>query len=192
MIAPDGGASIVLGVFVGGASTRMGGHPKGLLAAAGGESIVARWRRLAQQLAVPCVLVGNATAYGEVGLPAIADPIPDAGPLAGLVGLLRARTETHAIAVACDMPHVGAALLARLARAEGAAAVLAPKRGELFEPLFARYERARVLPLAERQLGAGDRSLQRLLRAAGAEAFELTDDEWPQLTDWDEPGDVET
>jgi molybdopterin-guanine dinucleotide biosynthesis protein A len=106
-----------------------------------------------------------------------------------LVGLLRRRDAAEVIAVACDMPHVTAPLLARLAFSPAEAAVLAPVRDGRFEPLFARYESARVLPLAEAQLQTEDLSLQRLLRTAGAEALELGDDEWPLLADWDEPAD---
>jgi choline dehydrogenase len=43
--------SAVLGVFVGGRSTRMGGHPKGLLAAPDtGEALVVRAVRLAREI----------------------------------------------------------------------------------------------------------------------------------------------
>jgi molybdopterin-guanine dinucleotide biosynthesis protein A len=179
-----------LAIFVGGASRRMGGQPKGLLRAAGGGSIVERWRALATAVGLPSVLVGDAGAYAHLGLETIADEIPGAGPLAGLVGLLRSRPETEVVAVACDMPYVTADLLKRLAFSESDAAVLAPRRDDRYEPLFARYARARVLPLAERQLAGADRSLQKLLRDAGAEPFRLSDEEWAQLADWDEPADV--
>ena len=177
----------VLGVFVGGASRRMGGRPKGLLRAPTGETIVERWRDLAHTIGLPWVLVGDATAYAHLGMESIADAYSGAGPLAGLVALLRARPQAHAVAVACDMPYVTAPLLERLVFAETDAPVLAPWRDGRYEPLFARYESARVLPLAEAQLGGGDQSLQRLLRAAGAKAFALPEAEWPLLADWDEP-----
>jgi molybdopterin-guanine dinucleotide biosynthesis protein A len=179
-----------LGIFVGGAARRMGGAPKGLLRAPDGRTIVERWQALAREVGLPALLVGDAGAYAGLGLDAVADARPGAGPLSGLVGLLRARADAQVVAVACDMPHMTAPLLARLASSPSRAAVLAPARDGRFEPLFARYERARVLPLAEAQLQTGDLSLQRLLRAAGAEAFELAADEWPLLVDWDEPADA--
>ena len=156
----------------------------------GGESIVERWRALATAVGLPSVLVGEAGAYAHLGMETIADEIPGAGPLAGLVGLLRSRTEAEIVAVACDMPYVTAELLERLAWSESDAAVLAPHRDNRYEPLFARYARARVLPLAERQLAGADRLLQKLLRDAGARSFPLSDEEWALLADWDEPADV--
>ena len=136
------------------------------------------------------LLTGGATELPP-SIETIADGRPDAGPLGGLVGLLRSRAEAQIVAVACDMPYVTAALLKRLALSEANAAVLAPWRDndERYEPLFARYDRARVLPLAERQLAGGDRSLQKLLRDAGTQPFALTDEEWPLIADWDEPAD---
>jgi molybdopterin-guanine dinucleotide biosynthesis protein A len=179
----------LVGILVGGASRRMGGRPKGLLRAPSGPTIVESWQALAAELGLPAVLVGDGGAYGALGIENVPDARPGAGPLGGLVGLLRRRDAAEVIAVACDMPHVTAPLLARLAFSPAEAAVLAPVRDGRFEPLFARYESARVLPLAEAQLQTEDLSLQRLLRTAGAESLELGVDEWPLLADWDEPAD---
>jgi molybdopterin-guanine dinucleotide biosynthesis protein A len=181
---------VAAGIFVGGASSRMGGRPKGLLATPSGETIVERLAALCAESGVPAVLVGAAGAYERLGLPAVEDPVIGAGPLAGLVGLLRATRTDQVIALACDLPYLTGDLLGRLARSPSTTAALAPVREGRYEPLFARYERARVLPLAEAQLETGDRSLQRLLRAAHAEPFPLGDDEWPLLADWDEPADT--
>ena len=186
----DEAAPPLLAIFVGGAATRMGGQPKGLLRAPDGRSIVGRWRDLAAEVGLPSVLVGDARAYAHLGMDSVGDEVAGAGPLAGLVGLLRARAEGQSIAVACDMPFMTAALLRRLACTESDAAILAPRRDGRYEPLFARYDRARVSTLAERQLTDGDLSLQRLLRDAGTQDFILSDDEWPLLADWDEPADT--
>jgi molybdenum cofactor guanylyltransferase len=180
----------LVGLFVGGAARRMGGAAKGLLPAPGGETIVERWRALCGTVELRCVLVGEADAYAGLEIERIADARPGAGPLGGLVGLLRAQPAAPVVAVACDMPYVTEALLRRLAFSTSVAAALAPWRNDLFEPLFARYDPARVLPLAERQLAGHDLSMQRLLREAGAERFPLSAEEWPLLADWDEPGDL--
>jgi molybdopterin-guanine dinucleotide biosynthesis protein A len=182
--------TIVAGIFVGGASSRMGGRPKGLLATPSGPTIVERLAALCANARLPAVLVGANEAYARLGLPTIGDAVPGAGPLAGLVGLLAGTDAASAIALACDLPHLTGALLERLARAPSAAAALAPLRDGRYEPLFARYDRARVLPLAEAQLATGDHSLQRLLRTAAAEPFPIADGEWPLLADWDEPADT--
>src|SRR5262245_24240834 len=186
----DAAQAPLVGLFVGGASRRMGGAAKGLLPAPNGETIVERWRALCRTAGLRCFLVGEADAYAQLGIERIADARPGAGPLGGLVGLLRAQSAAPVVAVACDMPYVTEALLRRLAFSTSAAAALAPWRDDLFEPLFARYDPRRVLPLAERQLAGDDLSMQRLLRDAGADRFPLSDAEWPLLADWDQPSDV--
>jgi len=183
-------AAPLLAIFVGGAARRMGGRPKGLLRAPDGRSIVERWRDVGAEAGLPSVLVGDARAYEHLGMDSVDDQMADAGPLGGLCGLFLARTEPQIVAVACDMPFVTADLLRRLAFDDCDAAVLSPQRDGRYEPLFARYDRARVLPLAERQLAGGDRSLQKLLRDAGARDFVLSDEEWPLLDDWDQPADA--
>jgi molybdopterin-guanine dinucleotide biosynthesis protein A len=178
---------IVAGIFVGGSSRRMGGRAKGLLVGPSGETIVGRWRRVFEGLGIPVVLVGERPEYATVGVPVLPDRGAGAGPVAGLVALL-AHAERHAIAVACDMPYVSAALVARLVSAPDAVAV-APRREGRWEPFFARYDAPRALAIAE---GHASRSLQAVLDALGAVELALTDDEACELRDWDAPPDLAT
>lgn len=172
-----------LGIFVGGASTRMG-RPKGLLEAPGGaESLVERLVRLARQTGLEPVLVGRAEAYTGIApeVPRIPDDPGGVGPLGGLRALLRARPV--ALAVACDMPAVDEALLTRLRDASG---VVAP-RTDRWEPLCARYEADLVLEPIEAALAAGEHSLQGLLDRAGARPIRV---DAARLVDWDTPEDL--
>jgi molybdopterin-guanine dinucleotide biosynthesis protein A len=121
---------------------------------------------------------------------AVADEPPGVGPLGGLLSLLRRADPAPAFALACDMPFVSRSLLARLLGASGRAPIVAPRRGDRWEPLCARYDPARVLPLARKLLASEDHSLQRLLDTAGAAALPLSDEERAELCDWDEPQDV--
>lgn len=180
---------LVAGIFVGGRGSRMGGQAKGLLVAPGGETIVARWRRMFDAVAVPAVLVGAHAAYAGVGLPLLEDAARGIGPLGGLLALLAHAGDGEAIAVACDMPYVSEALVRRLVEAPDAAAV-APRRAGKWEPLFARYDApvARAVAVANAQ--AGRASLQALLDALGADELALTDAEAFELGDWDTPEDV--
>ncbi len=183
---------IVVGVFVGGRSARMGGRPKGLLAAPDtGESLVARAVRLARELGAEPVLVGAADAYEHVArdVTVVGDEPAGVGPLGGLCGLLSYAGDREAIALACDMPHVTLDDLRALAAAHPDAACVAARRdeGAPWEPFFARYDPARVLPEARAMAARGERSLQALLArvgtlpvAVGARA----------LDDWDAPEDV--
>jgi molybdopterin-guanine dinucleotide biosynthesis protein A len=182
-------AALFAGIFVGGRSSRMGGRPKGLLTAPGGRTIVDRWRALTESLGAHPVLVGAGAAYADVGIERIDDDPPGIGPLGGLIALLRRADGADALALACDMPFVSRALLARLVAGEPTAAILAPRRGDRWEPLCARYSAA-VLPLASEQAATAGHSLQQLLDRAGAVALALSGDEDRELRDWDFPEDV--
>ena len=181
---------MIAGIFVGGASARMGGHAKGRLRAPSGEAIVERWCGLLAPVADRVLLVGAAEAYADLGIEAIADDPPSIGPLGGLVALLRVAGDDRALAVACDMPYVSRALVDRLAASPVSAPIVAPRRDERWEPLFARYDASRVLPAAVRLAGGERHSLQRLLDAVGAAELALDASECEELRDWDAPGDV--
>lgn len=184
------------GIFVGGQSRRMGGRPKGLIALASGETIVERWcgllRSLSLETEIAITLVGAADAYAHLALPSLADEVPGIGPLGGLLALLRHASARggHVLAVACDMPFVSPALLARLVETPSDAAVLAPRRDGRWEPLFARYDAARVLPIALARAGSTRHSLQGLLDDAGAAALPLSPGEELELRDFDRPEDI--
>jgi molybdenum cofactor guanylyltransferase len=173
------------GIFIGGESSRLGGHPKGLLTSPSGPTIVERWCELFRELAIPCVLVGSQHAYDRVPLESLPDEPHGTGPLGGLVALLARAASGPVIAVACDMPYVERRLLERLATHAPSANIVAPKRGPRWEPLFARYDAAAVLPLARARVAGANRSLQGLLDQAGAVPLPLEAEEWQELRDWD-------
>lgn len=180
-----------IGIFVGGASRRMGGAPKGLLPAPDtGEALVVRAARIARETGLAPCLVGRAAAYRDA-LPDL-DTIDDApagvGPLGGLRALLCARGP-RVIALACDMPFVDAACLARLRDAPDDAAVIAARRSPdaPWEPLLARYDAARVLPALDAALAAGERSFQAVLRRVTVAEITLPTQ---ALQDWDAPEDL--
>jgi molybdopterin-guanine dinucleotide biosynthesis protein A len=177
------------GILVGGRGLRMGGFAKGLLPAPSGETLVARWRRLFAELGWMCVFVGQHEAYAGIEIEWIADDPPGIGPIGGLAALLARAGEGRAIAVACDMPFVSGELLAKLASHPSRATVLAPRRGDLWDPLFARYDAPRVLPVAQMRARGQQHSLQGLLDEVGAEALPLEEREWAELRDWDRPED---
>ncbi|MBX3206566.1 MAG: NTP transferase domain-containing protein [Labilithrix sp.] len=180
----------VAGIFVGGRASRMGGIAKGLLVAPDGEPIVARTRRILEEAGAVCVLVGAHPAYFQLGLEVVPDDPGAEGPLAGLLALLARAGDRPALAVACDMPLFGRAIVRRLLEAP-LAPIVAPRRRapelgrDVWEPLFARYDSAVVLSTARALAARGERKLQRLLDAAGAQPLALTPEEEATLTDWD-------
>ena len=181
----------VAGVFVGGPARRMGGRPKGLLTAPDGVTIVERWRAMLSAMDVAVILVGEGAAYAGLGLPVVPDEPAGIGPLGGLVALLRHAGAHPALALACDMPFVSGALVERLLAASPGAPVVAPRREGRWEPLCARYDAQRVLPLARARVVSPYRSLQRLLDDAPASELPLSPGEATQLRDWDSPADME-
>src|SRR5919201_1260463 len=88
-------------ILAGGRGTRMGGGKAGLEVES--EPLA---RRVAARLADACDVVlvasGDGRRLGWLGLPQVEDPIPDAGPLAGLVAGLEAATTPLVAAVAVD------------------------------------------------------------------------------------------
>ena len=180
---------VLAGVLVGGLATRMDGAAKGLLMTQDGISIVQRTCTVFAQLSVPCVLVGRHPAYDALGMEQLDDAIPGIGPLGGVLALLRRATPGWAVVVACDMPFVTPELTRRLLEAPEATAV-APRLGDRWEPMFARYDAAAALPVAEQLAREGRRSMHSLLTAVGAHELRVTKDEEKALTDWDTPDDV--
>jgi molybdenum cofactor guanylyltransferase len=190
-----GTPELLVGIFVGGASSRMG-RPKGLLSAPD-EPHLSLVERLAEQArhalpGAPCVLVGERSEYAKLLLPTLTDAASECGPLGGLVALLEEGARVGAesvLALACDHPYLRAALLARLATEFPEADIYCPLTNEKYEPLVARYRVRLARPfreaLAERKL-----SLQPLLRQWGARVIQLGPDEGRTLVDWDTPEDL--
>ena len=179
----------LVGLFVGGRSTRMG-RPKGLIELPGGETIVGRTVSLLEGAGLRCVLVGGAPAYREhlPALPMLDDAPGLDGPMAGLASLLAAAGDAPAIALACDMPFLDAALLNRLIRFDAGREVVAPREEDgRWQPFFARYDAARTL---ERIRAAGSARLQAIFAGDHARELPLDPLERRSLQDWDTPEDV--
>jgi molybdopterin-guanine dinucleotide biosynthesis protein A len=167
----------------------MGGVAKGMLLSSG-VPIARRLRDAAASAVREVVLVGETDSYASLGLRSLADDRKGAGPLGGLVALLRYVGQGHAIALACDMPFVTPAILGRLVSERPDAVVLAPRTQSRWEPLFARYDASRSLLAATRLLESSGGSLQPLLNELGATALLLSEAEQHAMTDWDRPEDL--
>jgi molybdopterin-guanine dinucleotide biosynthesis protein A len=191
-------SALIVGIFVGGRGTRMGGIAKGLLKAPDSEATLVE--RLVEQSrqAVPAaelVLVGEADAYAALGLHMLGDNPPGVGPLGGLLALLEYASNLRAefaLALACDLPYLSSALLRRLAADAPHAVALVTKQAGVRNPLVARYGVAPALPAARRVLASGARSLQAVLDelGVGVSSLSLSSAEERSLSDWDTPEDV--
>lgn len=141
-------------VAAGGPSRRMG-RDKALLPWDGGDLLEHALARLRAVVPEVRILAGSEPRYGERGVPVDLDPLPGAGPLAGLLAALEAARGRPALLLAVDLPHVPAGLLARLvAQAAGWDAVVpVSPRGP--EPLCAVYGPA-CLPAVRGRVAAGE------------------------------------
>ncbi len=149
-------------VLAGGRATRLPGK---LCADLGGRPLLA-WPVEAMRSAGLEVLVAGKETDGDLrelagrlGARWLPEPASPVHPLLGIVTALR-ETGSSVVVCAGDMPHVGAALLARLARGDGAD-VLACEHGGFLQPLIARYSPA-VLPALERAVAAEESAIATL------------------------------
>jgi len=155
-------------VLAGGRSRRMGA-PKALLEL-GGEALIARPLAAAAAAGLEAVVVAKAASpLPALDVPVWREPDAPAHPLTGLVAALERAGGRAIIALACDMPFVAPALLARLATgsADGGdpPAATVPRVAGRLEPFPARYEAA-ALPVLRDAL-AREAPLREALAALG-------------------------
>ena len=150
-------------VLAGGQSSRMGQN-KALLAV-GGVPLVARAARLVESVAGTATVVGNPEIYRPLGLRAVSDDWPGAGPLGGIATALGASTVPWNLVVACDLPYLTKAWLnyvvARSLASQADAVVPMSARGE--EPLCAMYHK-RCEAAIRAELERGERKVTEGLR----------------------------
>ena len=157
-----------MAVLAGGRGRRMGGAKP--VAELGGRPLVAWPLAAAREAGLEAVVVAKAgTPLPALDVPVWIEPDEPAHPLAGLVYALE-RAGQPLVAVACDMPHVDATLLTRLAEADGAVAARAdhpfparyePAALEVLRDVLAREAPAReaLAALAPAELGASPAAL---------------------------------
>ncbi len=195
---PSGGAAgpgPVGIVLAGGASRRFGSDKARLEIAAlergdrqgQGTETLAAWafRRLAEVCAEVAVAdAGRGVVPGERSLP----DGPGRGPAAGLLGAARAFPARRLLALACDLPAVPAALLARIAaigEGEGVDLVL-PRWDGGAEPLAALYA-PRALAELERRVAAGNYALHDLGEGLDGNVVWLSE---PELSTFGQPREI--
>lgn len=185
-------------ILDGGGATRLGGRHKAFLEL-DGRPIAARTIELFTRL-FPEILVATnrPEPWADYPVRCVADPIEDAGPLAGLVAGLEAASRPLVFAVAGDMPRLAESvidnLLERARRLPGKAIV--PRSAGRPQVLHAVYPQRLATP-ARRALLGGTRRLTALLEGGGVawvEAEELRGLPGAEATfrDVDTPEDLES
>ncbi|MFO7927000.1 MAG: molybdenum cofactor guanylyltransferase [Halobacteriota archaeon] len=147
-------------IVAGGRSIRMGEREKTVVDVAGTPLI----RRVADRLAVATdVVVVNcrdeqreaiAEAFDALDVETrfALDPVPDRGPVAGILTGLEAAATEYAVVVAADMPFLDPGLLAYLTERAVGHEVAIPRPGEWFEPLHAVYKTEPTVEACKRAL----------------------------------------
>ena len=174
-----------LGVILGGGTARrMGGGDKGLLTL-GGRTILSRVvERLAPQVGALALNANDdPRRFADVGLPVLADPVPDRpGPLAGvLAGLIWAEAQgaRQIVTAAWDTPFLPVDLVARLdaARSEATPIVLAASGGHR-HPTFGLWPVA-LKDALRRALDEGTRKIVVWTDAQGCASVDFAGDPDP-------------
>lgn len=180
-------------VLAGGRSSRMG-RDKAFLSH-DGIPLVARQVGLLRALGIDDLLISGRAGidYAVPDARVVTDPVPDAGPLAGLAATLAAARHPRVLVIAVDLPLLTTSFLQRILDTGGGRGGVVPHGPHGFEPLVALYPRD-LLPrieaaLAERRLG-----LQALLAAAVVDGLmtrlDLADVDQLHLANWNTPGDI--
>lgn len=193
-------SQVLVGIFVGGASSRMG-QAKGLLPSpqskytqrADATLVEELWAMSANKLGCVTVLVGERSEYEFLKRPTVRDVVMGAGPLSGLVALFDQATslgKKFVVAIACDLPYLSAELLERLLRFEAGPAAVCPMIDGKYQPLFARYDASHA-SVFRAALNSGRYALQPLFKQLDAAILPLHAREEIQLVDWDSPADIQ-
>jgi molybdopterin-guanine dinucleotide biosynthesis protein A len=147
-------------VLCGGQSRRMGVDKATI--AVGGTTLLERALVRLSEICAPVMVAPGSVLLDRWAGIAVADTVPNAGPIAGLVAALRASPHPLLAVVAVDMPWIDPDLLRLLAMriADCDVAVCETQRG--LEPLHAVYARS-ATAAAEAALTGTDRSLHGLV-----------------------------
>lgn len=179
-------------ILAGGDSSRMGQDKAALVL--DGATLLERVTDTMRGL-FPGVLVSVRQPRAEVALPQVCDAEADGGPLAGLVAGLAEVDTPWMFVLACDMPFIQPAIVARMAELRGEHQAVVPRVGGHPQPLAAFYA-VRALETMRARLAGDDRSLRGVLRELDVRYVEEAElREWdPQLRgffDLDTPQDYQ-
>jgi len=163
--------SVLGGVLVGGESRRMG-RPKQLVEVGECTMIEHVVRCLSEEVDDVVLLGGGLVPTSLEGLPRVADADDCQGPMAGILGAMRAEPKARWIMAPCDLPLLRRAAVRWLeaSRRPGAWAVLPSLEG-FVEPLLALYE-PQARALLEEASAVGEYSLHRLASSSRVETAE--------------------
>ncbi|MFW5771886.1 MAG: molybdenum cofactor guanylyltransferase [Phototrophicaceae bacterium] len=127
-----------IAILAGGQSRRMG-TDKALLPVKG-QPLIERVAARCQTLDLPLIVIANQVErFAGLGLPVYPDVIPGKGSMGGIYTALVHSETPHTLCVACDMPFVSPALMARLIELAPGYDVVIPEIDGRMQALHAVY-----------------------------------------------------
>ncbi|MFN2543369.1 MAG: molybdenum cofactor guanylyltransferase [Actinomycetota bacterium] len=161
-------------LLAGGRSSRMGRDKASLLYEGRplAERAVDVLREIADEIFVAS---GDGERLSWLGERQVADAVPDAGPLGGIVAGLEAANRELVAVLAVDMPFAGAPILRLLAERWAGGDAVIPRTERGLEPLHAVYARS-AAPVLRAQLEGGVLSVVRAVEML--DVLEVGPEEW--------------
>ena len=136
-------------ILAGGRARRLGGRDKSRVVV-GGRTILERQIEILRRLVPRVVIVANdLESFADAGVPVLPDAVPGCGSLGGIYTALTA-AGGPVLVLACDLPFVTEAFLARVIDAGRDADVAIPRGPDGYQPLCANYGPACAEPLRRR------------------------------------------
>ena len=153
--------SLTAVLFAGGESRRMGADKATLIF--DGQPLWARQLATLEKMSPEKILISARTQppWCPAEIETVLDGKNSCGPIGGLAAALEKITTAHLLALAVDLPLMTPGQLKIMLRQATPGVGVMPQSGHFFEPLGAIYPAA-ALPFVERQIAAGDFSLQNL------------------------------
>jgi molybdopterin-guanine dinucleotide biosynthesis protein A len=152
-------------ILAGGASSRMGTDKSKLVL--DGQTFIERVATALSGVTDTITVVGKGPANGQSKLPTVFDIYEKWGALGGLHAALSACRADWAVVVACDLPFVTGALLARLLGLRADFDVVVPVQHDgRPQPLCAVYRVGPCLKIAEKLIQSGEHRPLALLQSA--------------------------
>lgn len=182
-------------LLAGGQSRRMG-RDKVLLPLPDGRLLWQRQLEVLEELGPAELFVSGPPRPGfPPEVRCLPDETPGQGPLGGVHAAFTTMKSTYLVVLAIDLPRITAGFLQGLLELTGndATTGVVPRWADdgFYEPLAAVYPSV-CQGLAERQLAAGNGSMQHFVRAAGTtlKSRIIQTDEAALFVNWNQPQDV--
>lgn len=165
MVTSPVGLGVSAAILAGGRARRFGGADKASLAVGGARIIDRQLAALSTVADDVRIVTNDAARYADLGVRLIPDAIAGAGPLGGIYSALLDAAHERVLVVACDLPFITAALLARLVAESGEDVdAVVPQSSRGIEPLCAIYA-TRCAPLVKSRIESGALQVAGLLDA---------------------------